>query len=132
MREQGSDPQPESFSNAEHVAANPYAGENLNTVCVGCHSEEAADLIETAHWQWEGTSEKITEHETHTHGKRDITNNFCIAVPSNEGRRTQCHIGVGYVDDTFDFDDAPAVDCLVCHDSTGRYGKHPTLGRPDG
>jgi len=28
-------------------------------------------------------------------GKKDLLNNFCVAVPSNEGRCTQCHSGPG-------------------------------------
>jgi len=125
----GNDYVPEvPFSHAEYFAANPYEGDNLNTVCVGCHTDEAADLLETGHWQWEGTATNIEGHEGHTHGKTDLLNNFCIAIPSNEGRCTQCHIGVGWVDDSFDFDDATAIDCIVCHDTTGLYAKHPTMG----
>ena len=113
----------------EYFAADPAPEvTNLNTVCVGCHTDEAADVMNTGHWHWEGTSVNIEGYETGSHGKNDLLNNFCIAIPSNEGRCTQCHIGVGYQDNTFDFGDADNMDCIICHDTTGVYGKHPTTG----
>jgi len=67
----------------------------------------------------------FTEHDY-------LINNFCIAVPTNEGRCTQCHTGYGYADDTFAFNDPKTIDCLVCHDQSGTYAKAPTTaGRPD-
>jgi octaheme c-type cytochrome (tetrathionate reductase family) len=66
------------------------------------------------------------------HGKSDLINNFCQAVPSNEGRCTQCHIGIGWKDKTFDFGNPKNIDCLVCHDQTGTYRKGPTTaGAPE-
>ena len=78
-----------------------------------------------------GTS-NITGHEGEIHGKNDLINNFCIAVPTNEGRCTHCHTGYGYADDTFAFDDRNTVDCLICHDQSGTYKKGiTTAGLPD-
>jgi octaheme c-type cytochrome (tetrathionate reductase family) len=39
-----------------------------------------------------------------------------------------CHIGYGYRDKDFDFDDEETIDCLVCHDTTGLYKKGAGLG----
>lgn len=96
--------------------------------CQICHADVAADLLESGHWQWAGASANIVGHETETHGKRDLLNNFCIAVPSNEGRCAQCHPSYGWKDDTFDFTSTAQVDCFICHDTTGTYAKHPTDG----
>ena len=60
------------------------------------------------------------------HGKKDLINNFCQAVPSNEGRCSQCHIGIGWGDKDFDFSNPKNIDCLACHDQTGTYKKVPT------
>jgi octaheme c-type cytochrome (tetrathionate reductase family) len=49
-----------------------------------------------------------------------------VATASNEGRCTQCHIGIGWKDDSFDFSNASNIDCLICHDTTGTYKKHPS------
>ncbi|MCP4215497.1 MAG: cytochrome C [bacterium] len=36
---------------------------------------------------------------------------------------TRCHIGYGWIDDSFDFSREENVDCLVCHDWTAAYTK---------
>ncbi len=67
-----------------------------------------------------------------TFGKQDIINNFCIATSSNWPRCTSCHIGYGWKDASFDFEDPTNIDCLVCHDQTGTYKKSPTgAGMPE-
>jgi octaheme c-type cytochrome (tetrathionate reductase family) len=96
------------------------------TSCLNCHEAKAAQLLSTGHWNWEGVSENIAGFETEVHGKTDLINNFCIAVPSNEGRCTMCHPSYGWQDNTFDFDTTANIDCLVCHDTTATYKKHPT------
>lgn len=119
-------PEPVPFSHATHFTENPYVGPNMNTACVGCHSKEVQDLMHTGHWNWAGTTANIVGVETETHGKKDLINNFCIAVPTNEGRCTQCHVGTGYVDANYNFADPAGVDCLICHDNTGTYAKATT------
>ena len=49
-----------------------------------------------------------------------------MTISSNEGRCSQCHISYGWQDNTFDFTDTSNIDCLVCHDTTGTYKKHPS------
>jgi len=52
-----------------------------------------------------------------------------VAISSNEGRCTQCHISYGWKSgtdtDTF-FNTPENIDCLICHDTTGTYRKHPS------
>lgn len=99
--------------------------------CLNCHGLDGIDFLETAHFKWEGVASGIEGFEGEYHGKNDLINNFCIAVPTNEGRCTQCHAGYGYDDDTFAFNDMESVDCLVCHDQSGTYAKGPkTAGAP--
>jgi octaheme c-type cytochrome (tetrathionate reductase family) len=99
--------------------------------CLNCHGLIGEDVMTTAHFKWEGVATNMTGFEGEIHGKNDLINNFCIAVPSNEGRCTQCHAGYGYADDTFAFNDPETVDCLVCHDQTGEYAKNlTTAGLP--
>jgi len=99
--------------------------------CLKCHGMIGADMLMRAHFTWQGVSSNITGFEEGPHGKNDLINNFCVAVPTNEGRCTQCHAGYGYDDKNFDFADMKNVDCLVCHDQTGTYAKAPkTAGLP--
>jgi octaheme c-type cytochrome (tetrathionate reductase family) len=88
-----------------------------------CHESAALEVMHTSHWTWLHTNSATGQVE----GKRNVINNYCVALPSNEPRCTSCHVGVGWRDKTFDFSDASKVDCLVCHDTTGTYKKFPTL-----
>ena len=100
--------------------------------CLDCHGKIGDDVMTTGHWKWQGVSSNITGYEAENHGKADLINNFCQAVPSNEGRCTQCHIGIGWKDKNFDFGNPKNLDCLACHDQTGTYKKgQTTAGAPD-
>jgi octaheme c-type cytochrome (tetrathionate reductase family) len=100
--------------------------------CLDCHGKIGDDVMTTGHWKWQGVSSNITGFEGENHGKADLINNFCQAVPSNEGRCTQCHIGIGWKDKNFDFGNPKNLDCLACHDQTGTYKKAPTTaGAPE-
>ncbi len=81
--------------------------------------------MKTSHWNW--AKEYVTdEGDTIQLGKKNIINNFCVGVGSNEPRCTSCHIGFGYKDSSFDFANGDNIDCLVCHDLTGTYEKFPS------
>jgi octaheme c-type cytochrome (tetrathionate reductase family) len=113
---------------AGYFTEHQYTGTND---CLACHGLIGADMLMRAHFTWEGIATNITGFETERHGKNDLINNFCVAVPTNEGRCSQCHAGYGYDDKNFDFADMTKVDCLVCHDQTGTYQKAPkTAGLP--
>jgi len=106
-----------------YFTENPYTG---TTQCLNCHGKIGDDVMTTAHWKWEGTVSGIKGFNGTIHGKKDLLNNFCLAVPTNEGRCAQCHIGYGWGDKNFDFGNPKNIDCLACHDQTGTYAKVPT------
>lgn len=113
----------------EFYTENSYSGTKS---CLSCHEDVGNDVLKTAHWKWQGLATNITGQENELHGKNDLINNFCIAIPSNEGRCTQCHIGYNYKDKTYDFSNAENIDCLVCHDQTSTYKKaKTTAGVPE-
>jgi octaheme c-type cytochrome (tetrathionate reductase family) len=100
--------------------------------CLDCHGPIGDDVMTTGHWNWQGVSANVVGEEAATHGKTDFVNNFCQAIGSNEGRCTQCHIGYGWKDKNFDFQNPRNIDCLVCHDQTGTYKKgQTTAGLPE-
>lgn len=94
------------------------SGPEVTKACLSCHTEAAKQLHKTEHWKWEYTSP-----EGQLLGKKNVINNFCTSVASNEAACNSCHIGYGWKDDTFDFTSEVSVDCLVCHDTTGNYRK---------
>jgi octaheme c-type cytochrome (tetrathionate reductase family) len=115
---------------AVYFELRPYEG---TASCLLCHKTEGQEMLNSAHFKWEGPVENIVGLKGQIHGKNDLLNNFCVAVPSNEGRCTQCHAGYGYASKDYDFSNPENVDCLVCHDQSGTYTKNPkTAGMPDG
>jgi hypothetical protein len=106
----------------------PFAtGPDVTKACLTCHSEAARQVQKTIHWTWDYTSPSGQKL-----GKRNVINNFCVSLQSNEPRCTSCHVGYGWRDNTFDFAAETNVDCLVCHDQTGTYKKFPTdAGHPN-
>jgi len=104
----------------------------ITKACLSCHEETAAEVMATTHWTWSDEQEVAGKGRVN-YGKRNAFNNFCISVSGNEPRCTSCHAGYGWRDSTFDFTDESRVDCLVCHDTTGTYQKHPKhAGMPAG
>jgi octaheme c-type cytochrome (tetrathionate reductase family) len=99
--------------------------ESVTEACLSCHNTTGGDIMKTSHWKWE--RDYITPNgDTIQLGKKNILNNFCIGVSSNEARCTSCHVGYGWKDNNFDFTDSKKIDCLICHDKTGTYKKLPT------
>ena len=99
--------------------------QQVTAACVSCHNLTDKEVMATSHWKW--SKEYIKDNgDTIQLGKKNILNNFCIGVTSNEPRCTSCHIGYGYKNSHFDFADSSNIDCLVCHDLTGTYKKFPT------
>src|SRR5699024_3141769 len=97
---------------------------DVTAACFECHTEAAGQIKATTHWTW------LYKHaETgQTLGKNQVINSFCGMAITNEARCTSCHVGYGWKDRREPPPAAEsAVDCLVCHDTTGSYWKFPTL-----
>jgi octaheme c-type cytochrome (tetrathionate reductase family) len=112
----------------------PFAdGPAVTRACLECHPDSAREVMQTAHWNWQGEEVMVPGHDGAVRiGKRNVINNFCIGVQSNWPACTMCHIGYGWEDENFDFNDASRVDCLVCHDNSGTYlKKFRGAGVPD-
>jgi octaheme c-type cytochrome (tetrathionate reductase family) len=95
------------------------SGPEVTKACLSCHTEAAKQIQKTLHWKWE----VVNPYTKQVLGKRHIINNFCTSVRSNEAACASCHIGYGMRDDKFDFTIEENVDCLACHDHTGKYKK---------
>lgn len=99
--------------------------QEVTEACLSCHNKTAQDVMHSSHWTW--TKDYVLDNgDTMKLGKRNIINNFCIGISSNEPRCTSCHAGYGWKDDHFDFSESRNIDCIICHDRTGTYKKFPT------
>ncbi|WP_036219751.1 tetrathionate reductase family octaheme c-type cytochrome [Marinobacter sp. ES-1] len=98
--------------------------EDVTAACLECHTEAGEQIRGTTHWTW------LYDHQEtgQTLGKSKVINSFCGMAVTNESRCTSCHVGYGWKDMNQPPPQAEnAVDCLVCHDTTGDYWKFPTL-----
>lgn len=100
--------------------------QEVTQACLGCHEDAAREVMHTIHWTWSKTKQSVPGHKgLFDLGKKDIFNNYCISIVSNWPRCTSCHAGYGWKDASFDFSKEENVDCLVCHDQSGKYKKNP-------
>lgn len=103
----------------------------VTETCISCHQGRDAEIMATSHWKWERTELLEGKGEVPV-GKKNILNNFCIGVSASEATCTRCHIGYGWSDQSFDFNEPNNIDCLVCHDNSGTYKKKKGgAGYPD-
>lgn len=123
----------QAFAATDHTefVKGPFTkGQDVTKVCLECHEKQAADVMKTTHWKWEGTPNHIKgmEKSTKEFGKKNMINNFCTTVFNGpEGvvheSCSKCHAGYGWTKTGFDFKDSTRVDCLVCHSQKGNYGR---------
>lgn len=97
-------------------------GPEVTRACLTCHTNAAKEIHKTQHWKWEYKNPTTGQML----GKRHVVNNFCTSAAANYDSCATCHIGYG-MKDGFDFASEQNVDCLVCHDTTGKYKKQPGL-----
>ena len=97
-------------------------GQDVTLKCLECHKDAAQQVMKTSHWTW--SLEQEIDGKKVRRGKINSFNNYCVSVYSNLAVCASCHIGYGWTDHEFDFEDEENVDCLVCHDSTGAYKKN--------
>lgn len=100
------------------------SGQEVTHACLECHEEAAAQVIMTSHFTWESAPVNVPwRDETVTIGKKNQINNFCIGTQGNQKKCMTCHVGYGWSDSTFDFNNPENIDCLACHADTASYAK---------
>ncbi len=121
-----------SQTHKEYIEGPFTTPQEVTNTCLTCHETSAKEVMNTSHWTWLDEKFENSKNEQKQFGKRNLVNNFCLAIPSNYPRCTSCHVGYGWKDASFDFSVEENVDCLVCHDQSGNYKKVPIgAGMPD-
>ncbi len=116
------------FSQLKRTFGKP---QDVTAACIDCHNERHTEVMKSSHWNWE-REEYIEGRGIRYVGKKNILNNFCIGINTNEQSCNKCHIGYGWGDKDFDFTNANNVDCLACHDNSETYMKKSSgAGMPD-
>jgi octaheme c-type cytochrome (tetrathionate reductase family) len=96
--------------------------QDVTAACLSCHTERHKEIMQNNHWKWQ-RDEELPGKGIVPLGKKNILNNFCIGISGSEGTCTRCHIGYGWKDKSFDFNNPNNVDCLICHDNSDTYEK---------
>jgi hypothetical protein len=97
----------------------PFATPREVTVkCLECHPQQADEVLNSIHWTW--TRQAVINGESIRFRKTDSLAGFAIDVSSNAPRCMACHISNDR-GSSLQSPSPDAVDCLVCHDTTGRY-----------
>ena len=96
--------------------------QEVTAACISCHNGRHTEVMRSTHWNWERT-EYVEGKGIRSLGKKNILNNFCIGISGNEQSCNKCHVGYGYSDAEFNFNDSLNVDCLACHDNSATYVK---------
>ena len=105
-------------------------GPEVTEACLSCHNGRGHEFMQTEHWKWH-KKDSVPGRGVLDLGKKNLLNNFCIGVNSNEKLCSKCHAGYGYGNKDFDFNNQNNIDCLVCHDQTKTYKKSkPQKGKP--
>ena len=101
--------------------------QDLTAACLSCHNKRGSEFMKTSHWNW-ASPDTLADGTVKQLGKKNVLNNFCVGINSNEGLCTKCHTGYGWTDKSFNHSEESNVDCIVCHDNTGNYKKTPGTG----
>ncbi len=120
-------PKKKSTSTTDHTKLKElqgpfFSGPDVTKACLKCHNTAGHQFKKNKHWTWEYKHPKTGQ----LLGKKHLVNNFCTNARGNEGMCAQCHAGYNMKDENFDFNNEENIDCLVCHESTGKYYKTPT------
>lgn len=107
---------------------------DVTEACLTCHNSRHIEIMNSPHWTWSRKSFVPGRGKEMTKGKINLINNFCTGIAGSEGTCTKCHIGYGWTDEISKSDinlslldyaekHKNRIDCLVCHDNTGKYKK---------
>ncbi|MBK8808204.1 MAG: tetrathionate reductase family octaheme c-type cytochrome [Bacteroidales bacterium] len=114
------------------ILQKPFANpQDATAACLTCHTGRGEEMLKSAHFLW--SREEYVEGRGITNvGKKNLLNNFCIGIGTNEASCNRCHAGYGWNHKSYDFTDQKNIDCLVCHDNSGKYTKkNGGAGMPD-
>ena len=95
------------------------SGPEVTKACLSCHNKAGEQFRHNVHWTWLYTNEKTGQKL----GKDRVINSFCTNALGNEGMCAKCHAGFNRSGPKYDLNKLENIDCLACHDATGKYFK---------
>ena len=125
----GSVPEPPVLEGSHAGRFSSYEG---TKTCLKCHKDEAMDVHNSVHYQWQGDASETIGLNTSKAGKLGGINDFCIYPDINwigkltntagnpvDGGCAKCHVGLGAKPDMqVNQSQLENIDCLICHSDT--------------
>jgi octaheme c-type cytochrome (tetrathionate reductase family) len=103
--------------------------QQITAQCLICHPNAGKDVLKSAHWNWKGLTPSIDGHEHSVDtGLLKVMDNYTITMRPDLVNTSGLHIGYQPMDMLSDTGNVLSIDCLVCHDTTGKYRKDPGRG----
>ncbi len=93
--------------------------QEVTRACLGCHQSEGMQLLDSSHWTWK--RERLVNGQKTSYSKASGLSFFAIQAQANPATCRRCHPGNGGEDQADNQVDASRIDCLVCHDTSGRH-----------
>lgn len=109
---------------AAHNTITSYDGP---ATCIGCHQQQADEMLDSLHMQWSGPTPDLINSEGESLGKSNLgINTFCTYALSSKGACFSCHVRAD--GNAPHPPEATDVDCLMCHSDTyqRKYVADPT------
>ncbi len=99
------------------AAHNTITKYNGPATCIGCHQEEAYEVLDSLHMKWSGPTPQLTNSSGEELGKAvGGINTFCTYAMSSKSACFSCHVRAdGNAPHPPEIGD---VDCLMCHSDT--------------
>jgi len=110
---------------SENVSG-PYESlQHVTAECLMCHDDAGVQVLSSNHWNWLSSISSAKFKPDSGNGKHIAINNFCLEVAESQNQCITCHVPFAGMDESFEFNSAANIDCLVCHDQTGTYKRSP-------
>ena len=90
-----------------------------NKACVTCHAQEDTDLRKSVHWTWQRKG--MINGQVGLLDKQHSLARFGLVAAANPEPCLACHLSIMPKMPGESIDMQGVVNCLVCHDTTGRY-----------
>ena len=115
--------QPAHAGTPEHAQlTGPYGSvSEVTAQCLSCHAKQGEDILHSSHWTWK--RERKTDSGSREFSKKNGLTTFALAAGANPSQCLPCHISSNLLDNGFDPTSPVNIDCLVCHDTSGTYGR---------
>lgn len=103
-----------AYVEGPNPAHNTITNYNGPETCIGCHQQEASEMLDSLHMQWSAPTPALTNGSAEAMGKGNKgINTFCTYAMSSKGACFSCHVrGDGNAPHP---PEAKDVDCLMCH-----------------